>query len=295
MIGIVPSSYNTYEVYGDFDSNDLVEGKLYYNQSDKRLYYYSKTLTRSNPQTGYFPIWNGSKIYESKNSNCKYFDKDAVTPDVNNLGKMINGDAAKTILYRQRLSDNIKQLKPQIVDEDNMFTQIVKGIICEMDITKVDLLELSGGVISDRIIESYYSSLMKVTMMRMDKFHLWMGSILKCHYTISVYRNKKNLLKYEWPKDNFDTGIVKFDTITSTADDPLKKIIKIIMIMNNIEKTTLKSDDVDDYTINNMMTIIHSNKSLSAQIFCRFMRMAKLSFVINVYDINNKHIFTYSE
>lgn len=295
MIGIIPSSSNTYEVYGDFNSADLIEGKLYYNPTTKRLYYYSTTITRSNPKTGYFPIWNGSTIYESNFSNEKYFDKDVVTPDVNNLGKRINSDDAKTILYRQRLSDNTKKLKPPIVDEDNMFTQVVKGVISYMDITKVDLLEMSGGTLSDRIIDNYYSALTKVTMMRMEKFHLWMSAILKCHYKITVSNNGKTMLSYDWPIDKFDTGIVKFDKIVDTKDDPLKKIIKIIMVMNNITKTTLKSDDVDDYTINNMMTIIHSDKSLSAQIFCRFIRMAKLSFVMEIYNQQNQCIFTYSE
>ena len=36
--------------------------------------------------------------------------------------------------------------------------------------------------------------------------------------------------------------------------------------MENLTKEKLKSEEVDDYTINNMMTTISGNKSLSAQL-----------------------------
>ena len=293
MIGIIPSANNTYEVFGDFHSSDLVEGKLYYNDS-KRLFYYSTKVKRSNPTTGYFPVWDGYNTYISNFSNEKYFDKDVVLPDVNNLAKSINNDVAKTVRYRQRLSDPGEKLKPPIDDEDNMFTQVIKGTICALELTKIEMIERSDDI-PDRIIDSYYSALNKVTMMRMEKFHIWIDKILRCTYDLAVYKNGKKILSYSYAKDKIDSGIVKYNKIINKDDDPLKKIIKIIMVMENISKSSLKAEDIDDYTINNMMTIIHSNKLLSAQIFCRFMRMAGLSFVMNVYDQNNKVIFTYSE
>ena len=59
MVGIIPSSNKTFEIYGDFNSSNLVEGKLYYHPSDKRLYFYSLKEKRSNPNTGFFPVWDG--------------------------------------------------------------------------------------------------------------------------------------------------------------------------------------------------------------------------------------------
>ena len=61
MLGIIPSTKCTYEVYGTTDDKSPIEGKLYYDKSNGRLYYYSLTETRSNPKTGYFPIWDGKK------------------------------------------------------------------------------------------------------------------------------------------------------------------------------------------------------------------------------------------
>ena len=67
------------------------------------------------------------------------------------------------------------------------------------------------------------------------------------------------------------------------------------MVMNNISKTTLKTEEVDDYTINNMMTVLNSNKSLSAQLFCRFMRMANFSFSVEVFNKKNEPMSSYKE
>ena len=53
MIGIIPGNTKTYEVNGSFNDDNLVEGKLYYDPTDERLYYYSLSETRSNPENGY--------------------------------------------------------------------------------------------------------------------------------------------------------------------------------------------------------------------------------------------------
>lgn len=295
MIGMIPSASSTYEVIGDFTSSDLIEGKVYYHPETKRLYFYSTTKKRSNPDTGYFPIWNGKDIFESKFSNEKYFDKDVVKPSIKKFSDNINKNVAEDVLYRQRLLENSKKLNPMINDEDNMFTQLVKGAINKLDITMVDLLDAAKGKMDQKMIENYYSSLVKVTMMRLDKFHVWMDVLLKLHYDITVYNDEKQLLKYSWPKDKFNTGIVKYTNIMRPNDDPYKKIVKILMVMENISKTSLRGDEVDDYTINNMMTTLNGNKPLSAQIFCRFIRMAKLSFDIELFDNEGKKIFEYRE
>lgn len=130
--------------------------------------------------------------------------------------------------------------------------------------------------------------------MRLDKWNIWINVILHVNYVIEVTKGTKKLLSYEFPKDRFDTGIVKYDNIVSSDDDPFKKIIKILMIMENINKNSLRSDDVDDYTINNMITTLNGKKSLSAQLFSRFIRMAELSYTIRIYD-KDQLIFEYHE
>lgn len=294
MIGIIPSSNKTFEVFGDFKSNDLVEGKLYYHPDTKKLYFYSKIETRSNPKTGYFPVWDGNSIYSSSFSKDKYFDKDVIKVDIDSLCSTINKDVADNILYNQRRSDNNEVLRPQLSDGDNMFTQCVKGIINMKDLTMIDLVDMSAPKLTEKVIENYYSALTKITFMRLDKWNIWINVILHVKYTIEVSKGDKKLLTYEYPKDKFNTGIVKYDNIIASEDDPFKKIIKILMVMENINKDSLRSQEVDDYTINNMLTTLNGKKSLSAQLFSRFIRMASLSYIIKIYD-KDKIIFEYKE
>lgn len=294
MIAIIPSSNRTFEVYGDFESKNLIEGKLYYDKSDNRVYYYSTIENRSNPKTGYFPVWDGKNTYVSSFSNIKYFDKDATKLDISTMCSTINKDVADQVIYMQRRSDNNEILRPELCDGDNMFTQCIKGIINAKELTMIDLVDMSSPRLQEKVIENYYNALVKITFMRLDKWNIWINVILHVNYIIDIFKNDKKLLSYNYRKNEFDTGIVKYDNIISTNDDSFKKIIKILMIMENINKNSLKSEDVDDYTINNMMTTMNSNKPLSAQIFSRFIRMAGLSYNIRIYD-NDKIIFEYNE
>ena len=295
MIGIIPSSNKTFEVYGDFNSKDLVEGKLYYDPATERVYMYSKVETRSNPNTGYFPVWDGNQTYISMFSNKKYLSSDVTKLDIESMCSALNKETADRILYMQRRSDNDELLKPQIVDGDNMFTQCIKGVICNMNITMVDLMDMAHPDMQEKVIENYYSALTKITFMRLDKWNIWVDYILHIKYRIDVYNDTKRLVSYNYPEDKFDTGIVNYDNITSTQDDPFKKIIKILMIMENINKNSLRSNEIDDYTINNMLTTINGNKPLSAQLFSRFIRMAKLSYSVRIFNKEGKEIFEYDE
>lgn len=293
MIGIIPSTTKTFEIYGNFNSTNLVEGKLYYDLKDERLYMFSRSETRPNPNTGFFPVWDGKNKYVSKFAKEKYF-KDATKIDLETLSSNINKNVADKILYMQRRSDNDEILKPKITDEDNMFTQCIKGVINSKELTIIDLVDMSSPKLNQKVIEGYYSALTKITFMRIDKWNIWIDVILHVRYILSVYKGNKKLLSFKYPENVFDTGIVNYDNIIKSTDDSFKKIIKILMIMENINKNTLRSDNVDDYTVNNMMTTINGTKPLSAQLFSRFIRMANLSYTIKIFD-KGKEIFKYKE
>lgn len=295
MIGVVPTTNKSFEVEGDFESKDLKEGKLYYDKLDGRLYFYSTTETRSNPNTGYFPVWDGKKKYKSKFSNEKYFEKDALKLDLQTLSNSVNGTVAQDILYRQRRCTNDEILTPSLSDGDNMFTQCIKGVINKLQVTMVDLIDMGTPKLSEKIITSYYSALTKITFMRMDKWFIWLDQILHIGYEMEVFKDDKKLLYYSYPENVFDTGIVKYDKIIETNDDSFKKIVKILMIMENITKDSLRSDNVDDYTINNMMTTLSGNKPLSSQLFSRFIRMAKLTYTIRMLDKDKNVLFEFKE
>ena len=296
MIGFIPSQNKTFEIYGDFNTTDPVEGKLYFDPKDGRLYYYSKKETRANPKTGWFPIWDGKQTYVSNFSNVKYFEKDAIKSDISTMCSKINSSVAEQVRYNQRRSDNDEVLKPEISNGDNMFTQCIKGVITVKQLTMVDLIDMAAPKLTQKTVENYYNALTKITYMRLDKWTIWVDIILKLRYVLEVYKGEKMLLSYSYPEDTFDTGIVRYDNIISSEDDPFKKIIKVLMVMENINKNSLRSDEVDDYTINNMMTTLNGKKSLSAQLFSRFIRMANLSYVVRLYDRDmNNQVFEYKE
>ena len=295
MIGIIPSSTKTFEVIGDFNSDNLVDGKLYYDPKTGRVYFYSKTETRSSPKSGFFPIWNGEKTFITNYSNKKYFDKDVIKLDTDVLSKNIDKDMADRILYKQRLSTNSDILEPLISDGDNMFTQCIKGIILAKQITMVDLVDMTNPKLDEKVIENYYNALNKITFMRLDKWYIWIDIILHVKYTINVFNGNKLIVTYKYPERTFDIeNQESYDKILNSNIDDFKKIIKLIMISENITKNTLSGEDVDDYTINNMMTTINGKKALSSQLFSRFIRMAKLSYTITIYD-NDKELFKYKE
>lgn len=295
MIGIIPSVNKTFEVFGHFDTKSPVEGKLYAD-TDGRLYMYSTKETRSNPNTGYFPTWNGKEKFITPHSNKKYFMKDAILMSIDKLAEKIDKGVADQVLYQQRRCDNDEILQPTLTDGDNMFTQCIKGTITAKGYTMIDLIDLSLPRLEEKVIINYYSALTKITFMRLDKWNVWIDTILHVKYQVDVYKDGKRLLRYRYPSDSFDTGIVKYDSITGTKDDPFKKIIKILMVMENINKNSLRSNEIDDYTINNMLTTLNSKKSLSAQLFSRFIRMAGLSYDVNIYeDEYETSIFEYRE
>jgi hypothetical protein len=186
-------------------------------------------------------------------------------------------------------------LAPQIKDADNAFTQCIKGVIKELNITIIDLIDMAKPTLDEDAVISYYSALNKITFMRMEKWHVWISIILHMKYELICYRKNRKILTYKYPEDTFETGIVKYDNIGNKNDDPFKKTVKKIMVMENITKNDLKSDEVDDYTINNMITTINSNKPLSSQLFSRFVRMTNISYRIKIYNKDGKMIFQYKE
>ena len=295
IVGVIPSGSKTYEVYGDFNEPTPIEGKLYYDPANSRLYYYSLKENRSNPNTGYFPIWDGKHLYVTIHSAAKYFDRDAIKVDFNSISNTINGDVASEIRYKQRRATADDILKPTIQDGDNAFTQCVKGVISALNITMIDLVDMTNPRMDQKILEGYYNALSKITFMRIDKWDIWVNVILHIRYTINIYKDGKRIVQYNYPNNTFETGIVKYNDIINTKEDSLKKIVKILMVMCNITKRVLLSTGVDDYTVNNMMTTINSNKPLSAQLFSRFIRLSDLSYDIQIYDSSKKFLFEYKE
>ena len=294
MIGIIPSANKTYEVYGSILDNDPIEGKLYYDPKDERIYYYSLTDRRSCPKIGFFPIWNGKEFLISKFSNRKYLS-DVIKTDINEMSSRINKDVANNILYKHMSSEsNIKILEPKISIEDNMFTQCIKAVIIQKKITIVDLFNMARPKLNETIIENYYNTLNKIVFMRYDKWSIWINDILHLKYRIKVYKGNKKVLEYHYPEDTFDTGIVNYLDSINKKDDPFKKITKLLILMFNIDKSTLRKQCSDDYTVNNLMTTINSKKVLSSQLFSRFISMAEFNYVMELYE-DDKMIFEFKE
>ena len=292
MIGIVPSSDRTFEVDGSFDIRNRIEGHIYADPIDNRLYLFSSSLVRSGPDSGYFPIWNGEDKHISMFSNMKYLHQDVIMTGTSELVAMLDDHLADKIRYRQRRSSNNDILTPVINSSDNMFTQVIKGILLTKQLTLVDLLDLSG--LPERIISNYYTALTKIAFMRIERWEIWINQIFRLRYTITVYHDTHKLLTYHYPEDKFDCGNVCYNDIIDKQDDQFKRIVKILMVRENITKQDLRSAEVNDYTVNNLLTTLSTTKPLSSQLFSRFMRIASLNYTVEVYEKDQK-IFDYKE
>ena len=289
MIGVIPSGKKTFIIEGYLSDASFVEGSLYVDPQDDRIYLYSTTTTRSSASDGYFPIWDGKQKIISSLSNCLYYGKDSI---IATMSKEISSKKADGIRRRQKRSISGGPITFPITNEDNIFTQCIKRILLEREYTLEDLVEQSRPKLSEKIVTNYCAALSKITFMRLDKWHIWLHTILHLSYDVTVYDGKDQICYYREP-DIFDP-VKGYEDILHKKMDPLKKLIRIAMRQLNIEKSDLRSDDVDEYTINNMMTIIMGTKSVSAQLFSRFMRMAQLSFTLKIYD-EDKVILTYTE
>jgi len=290
MIGIVPCSVCTLDVEGEFN-DDPTEGKLYADPTDKRLYYCSRSLTRSCPQTGFFPVWDGHVKYVTRYSNCKYLPDDVILVGLADISSKLTEEVASSIRYRHRKAiANDEILEPMIRENDNMFTQVVKGTITVKKLTIVDLVDMSA--LPESTVHSYYSALIRIAFMRIDRWLSWVDQILRIRYVITVYRGKRRVMSYDYPSDTYEPTITQTELLSEP--DQMKRLVKLIMQLESISKTDLCSDEVDDYTVNNMITTLGTNKPLSAQLFSRFTRMAGLTYTVEVRD-DGKLLFTYRE
>lgn len=291
MIGIVPSISKTYEVGGFIGKDKCIEGKLYVDENG-RLFMYSSKYKRPNPDSGFFPIWDGNKKYDSSFANKKYL-KDVTILDLDAISGNINEEVADNVILNRKRSEDTELLKPTISEEDNAFTQCIKGAILAREVTLTDLIILANNKVPDKLIRSYYSALQKIAFMRTEKWNVWIDLILHLNYVIKVYKGNKLIVTYSYPEDKYEAGIIDYQAITDHKD-PLQKIIQIILLKLNINKNDLRVPDVDDYTVNNLITAINSKKPMSAQLFSRFTKITKLNYELILYD-KGKMIFKYKE
>lgn len=283
MYGLVPSGAHTLEVMGDFHVKQPIEGRLYWDPETKYLYFHSKSITRPNPDTGYFPIWDGNgHIYQTQFSRQKKYPDDVLIPDTNILAAKMTKEMADKVRYYQKRMDRDRILTPNITAQDNMFTQCIKGIINQMKVTMIDLHQMSTGITSEKMIENYYNFLNSTTMMRQDKWNIWLA-VLKMTYSIDVYDNNNvKLLSYNSETDILDAQETWGSNIKE-GDDPLTRIAKVLIQMKSINKASLQRPEIDSYAVNNLFTAINGSKALSAQLFSRFIRMANMSYDVTLY------------
>ena len=293
MVGItIDANGETYIVSGSFDSGYYIEGNVYYHPDTKRLFYYSKTERRSNPKTGFYPIWDGENLYITQHSVEEYYPSDVMSINTTDLVKKLSASKAQEIIHQQQRSMSGGQLSFQITDEDNFFTQCIKEILNKKGYTIVDLVQQTNPPLSEKIISNYCGALSKISFMRLDKWHIWLHNILHLSYGVTIYNDDRQIISYREP-DLFEIT-APYEKILKSKMDPFKKLIRITMLEECINKSDLRGDGIDEYTINNMMTILTGTKPVSAQLFSRFIRMAGLSFELNVYE-KDACILTYRE
>lgn len=280
MLGIIPGMQKTFIVEGYFCENP-VEGNLYVDPETKRVFIYSKEWKRSSAENGYFPVWDGVNKIITPFSNNKTIEN-VINLDLKEMCSKIDSSKAEEILAEQRKHNNGVLLEPVITNDDNLFTKCVKGTILALKLSFDDLIESSYPKLNEKMLGIYYSSLNKTAFMRLNKWMTWVTVILKIGYKITVFdRENTVILSYEFPS-GLITGVNEKLIKSTECKDPLKQIVKILIILLDITKDQFKCEDVDEYTINNLFTVIGNNKPMSGQIFTRFILLSDLMYQIDV-------------
>lgn len=293
MLGIYIGKNKTFNVESTIeDCINFIEGSLYIDKDD-RLYVYSDNEKRSSIKYEFFPIYDGKYKYINNNSNEKYFSKDAIVYDLENIINNIDDNKRKSIYSLQRNCTDNESLNPIITDSDNAFTQCIKSIISLKEYTLVQLSEKSH--LSEAVIKGYYNVLNKIAFMRLDRFMIWIKTILKMSFKFVIKDNNDNIiLTYDNDTEKYEYGILSYEDIINSKNDFMKKIIFIIMRMKSLNKSDLYNENTKEYTVNNLLILLNSDKPFSIQLFSRFIKLINYSYDIEVYE-DGKSIFVYTE
>lgn len=300
MESIVVCKNNTYPVEGMF-SNQMKEGKLYIDPKSKRIYCYTTTTQVVGNDSYHFPIYDGKHFFDSVRSYKKY-ESDVISTDVTDMASSISEKDREDMEYRSKAVLYGDILEPEISDSDNIYSQCIKGILLHKKYNILDLSIMSNPKLTVEEISNLYQSLHKIAFMREKKFMIWMNQILHMEYKVNCYDSDSDqqLLtyhsmdqRYEFYRKDDDSHKEEYDEILKKSWDPFKKMINLIIKMKNYKKADFNVNTESAYTINNMMTTIFGDKSVSAQIFSRFMRIINLPFDIIIYD-KDDIVFTYT-
>ena len=280
MIGLVKGIERVYSVNGYF-CDGMKEGEIYVDPSSKRLFMYSTKLKRSSVENSFFPIWDGKNKIITKFSNNKTVD-DIISMDIGEMSRRVDKVLSDKIISEQKKCNNSDPLNPVIGKNDNLFTKCIKGVLIQEGYSLPDLVEMSYPKLDEKGIMVYYSSLVKTAFMRLDKWNVWLLNILHLGYKITVLDEDQNeIIAYEFPLNEF--SVVDEDVLEKCpCSDPLKRIVKVIIYLKNITKDQFKEESIDEYTVNNLFTVISSDKKMSGQIFSRFLAFANMSYRVDI-------------
>lgn len=292
MLGIVKGIGQIYSV-NDYFCDNPNEGDIYVDPETKRLFIYLKNDIHPSIKYSFFPVWNGKEKFVFKSSNYKTID-DVICMDINQMSQKINKELAEKIIAEQKKCNNSIPLNPVIGKNDNLFTKCIKGILIQEGYSLPDLVEMSYPKLDEKAIMVYYSSLVKTAFMRLNKWNVWLLNILHLGYKLTVLdENQTEIIAYEFPLNEF--SVIDEDILDQfPCNDPLKRIVKILIYLKDITKEQFKEDDIDEYTINNLFTVINSDKIMSGQIFSRFILFANLSYRIDILS-GDEIIYSLSE
>lgn len=292
MIGLVKGIDQVHQVSGYFCDRPN-EGDIYVDPETKRLFIYLPNETRSSIRFSYFPIWNGKKKIITKFSNYKTID-DVISMDISEMSRSVNKEIADKIVDELKKCNDSSPLNPVIGKDDNLFTKCVKGVLIEKGYSLPDLVEMSYPLLNEKAVMIYYLSLIKTAFMRLDKWNVWLLNILHLKYKLTILdENGNEIISYNYPENEF--GIIDDDLLEKIkCNDPLKRIVKILIDLKGITKEHFKEESIDEYTVNNLFTVITSNKSMSGQIFSRFILFAGLSYRVDMIE-NDEIIYSLTE
>ena len=277
MDSIVVCKNNTYPVEGMF-SNQMEEGRLYIDPKSKRIYCYTTTTQVVGDTSHHFPIYDGKHFFDSVRSYKKY-ESDVISTDVTDMASSISEKDREDMEYRSKAVLYGDILEPEISDSDNIYSQCIKGILLHKKYNLLDLSIMSNQKLTVEEISNLYMDY------KVNCYDSNSDQLLLTYHSIDK--------RYEFYHKNNDCHREEYDEILKKSWDPFKKMINLIIKMKNYKKADFNVNTESAYTINNMMTTIFGDKSVSAQIFSRFMRIINLPFDIVIYD-KDDIVFTYT-
>lgn len=218
-----------------------------------------------------FENWSVDKILENSFDDARTVSEDRIILSSEMIEAMNNATSS---------------YKPVIADGDDFLKRLVKTAIRSKH---VDLNRLKAKMAKSYGLSNLKSALKGSTKMSVDKFHTWMN-LLGLDFTISV--DTKSCpeegmvamhLQYDSSTDRIYDGR-GVEQLVDSADDYLKRLIKLMFAERDADSSVLKSKMIKTYGFSNLMQALRGTTKMSVNGFLTWLDLLDASAEFMLYD-----------